>query len=50
VFFGVLAYDDWNIPLTENGGVPVALIIGDYNTIDISSCSRCRLLAFRWSY
>lgn len=43
-FLGVLAYDDLNIPLYENNGDPVALIIGDYDCMNIYSCVDCSIL------
>lgn len=48
-FLGVLDYDDKNVPLYENGGHPVALIIGDYDCLNIYSCSPCRALGFHWA-
>jgi hypothetical protein len=49
-FFGVLAYDDVNAPLTEDGGRPVALIIGDCDFLAISACRKCSVLRSVWVY
>jgi hypothetical protein len=48
-FMGVLDYDDNNVPLYENDGHPVALIIGDNDCINIYSCAGCSVLGFHWA-
>lgn len=47
-FFGILDYDDLNGPLYEDGGNPVALIIGDQDYLAITSCKNCRVLVLTW--
>ena len=47
-FFGVLDYDDCNIPLYENDDSPVALIIGDYDSMNIYSCDICDVIGLAW--
>lgn len=48
-FFGILDYDDLNVPLYEDDHRPVALIIGDYDCMNIYSCEECCLLGLKWA-
>jgi hypothetical protein len=48
-FFGIVGYDDLNVPLSENGGTPVALIIGDGDHLTLLSCSECAIIRVEWS-
>lgn len=41
IFAGILDSDDLNVPLYENGGVPVALMIADGCCLNIYSCTNC---------
>ena len=43
-FIGVLDYDDLNVPLYEEDHSPVALIIGDYSSLNIYCCDQCSVL------
>ena len=40
-FMGCIEYDDSEVPLTENGGSPVALIIGDMDALNLYVCNEC---------
>jgi hypothetical protein len=48
-FFGIVDYDDLNVPLSENGGTPVALIIGDRDYLTLQSCLECAIMRVDWS-
>ena len=48
-FLGILDYDDLNVPLYENDHIPVALIIGDYDSLNIFSCEMCSVIGMRWA-
>jgi hypothetical protein len=48
-FFGIVDYDDLNVPLSENGGTPVALIIGDRDYMTLLSCPECAIMRVDWS-
>lgn len=48
-FVGVFDYDDLNVPLYENDHSPVALIIGDYDSMNIYSCDSCSVIGLKWS-
>jgi hypothetical protein len=43
-FAGVVDDDDENVPLYENGGTPVALVIGDCDCLHVFTCSACRVV------
>lgn len=47
-FIGVLDYDDLNVPLYEQGHSPVALIIGDYDALNLYSCIKCAVVGVKW--
>jgi hypothetical protein len=47
-FFGILAYDDLNVPLYENGDSPVSLIIGDYDAMYMDICENCHCIGLQW--
>jgi hypothetical protein len=47
-FAGILDYDDLNVPLYEDGHRPVALIIGDFDSINFYICTKCSSLGFLW--
>jgi hypothetical protein len=47
-FIGVLAYDDLNVPLYENGDSPVALIIGDNDRMYLEVCETCQCIGLQW--
>ena len=49
-FFGIVAYDDLCVPLYENNGTPVSLIIGDNDCLIIHSCKSCNILGLTWLY
>jgi hypothetical protein len=49
-FAGILDYDDLNIPLYENSHKPVALIIGDGNSMNFYICMKCTALGLEWVY
>lgn len=47
-FMGILDYDDLNVPLYEDNHSPVALIIGDYDSLNIYVCKECSVLGLKW--
>jgi hypothetical protein len=49
-FGGVIGYDDQNVPLYEEGHRPVALIIGDCDSLYWFTCLDCAAIGFRWVY
>lgn len=48
-FAGILDYDDLNVPLYEEVHAPVALIIGDYASMNIFSCGECSVIGLKWT-
>lgn len=48
-FLGILDYDDLNVPLYEDGHNPVALIIGDYDCMNLYSCIGCAVVGLVWA-
>jgi hypothetical protein len=48
-FLGIVDYDDQNVPLYENGGQPVALIIGDRDQLNLYLCATCSVIGYQWA-
>lgn len=48
-FCGVLDYDDLNVPLYEDSENPVALIIGDYDSMNLYACTDCSVIGLKWA-
>lgn len=48
-FCGILDYDDLNVPLYEDVKSPVALIIGDYDSMNVYACVECSVIALKWA-
>lgn len=48
-FAGILDYDDLNVPLYEEDHSPVALIIGDYDSINFYLCGTCSVIGLKWA-
>jgi len=48
-FCGVLDYDDLNVPLYEDNENPVALIIGDYDSMNMYACTDCSVIGLKWA-
>lgn len=46
---GILDYDDLNIPLYEEDHRPVALIIGDGDSMAFFCCLSCLVVGMRWT-
>lgn len=49
-YAGCIDYDDLHVPLYENDGQPVALIIGDYDCLNWFTCCRCKTIGVKWNY
>jgi hypothetical protein len=47
-FAGIVDYDDLTVPLYENNGEPVSLIIGDSDCLNIYICPECSILGLLW--
>jgi hypothetical protein len=47
-FAGIVDYDDLNVPLYEVGHVPVALIIGDSDSLYFFTCRQCNIVGFQF--
>jgi hypothetical protein len=41
-------YDDLNVPLTEDGGRRVALIIGDGDCLHYFACKKSKVVGVKW--
>jgi hypothetical protein len=48
-FAGILDSDDLHAPLYEENHSPVALIIGDADSLNIFSCVTCSVVGVRWA-
>lgn len=49
-YAGIIDYDDLNVPLYEDNHRPVALIIGDLDSIYLYTCKQCSIIGYRWVY
>ena len=47
-FAGIVGSEDENVLLTEDGGSPVCLIIGDCDHLNVFTCRGCRVVGARW--
>ena len=46
-FIGIMDYDDNSVPLFENGGEALAMVIGDMDCMNLYGCSKCSMIRYR---